>query len=35
MDWLANAPVLGVGLLLTQGAQKFIQNHAEVVFDGR
>jgi len=24
-----------VGLLLTQGARKFIQNHAEVVFDGR
>jgi hypothetical protein len=24
-----------VGLLLTQGARKFIQNHAEVVFEGR
>jgi len=24
-----------VGLLLTQGARKFIQNHGEVVFDGR
>jgi hypothetical protein len=24
-----------VGLLLTQGARKFIQNHAEVIFGGR
>jgi enoyl-CoA hydratase/carnithine racemase len=24
-----------VGLLLTQGARKFSQNHAEVVFEGR
>jgi hypothetical protein len=24
-----------VELLLTQGARKFIQNHAEVVFEGR
>ena len=24
-----------VGLLLTQGARKFIQDHAEVVFEGR
>jgi len=23
-----------VGLLLTQGARKFIQNHADVVFEG-
>ena len=24
-----------VDLLLTQGARKFIQNHAEVIFEGR